>query len=156
MGFATKFQIIRGMAGSFNLPGRNLSLRNVLAMAAVSDLGHHPAADIVDPEIYLMIDEMVADTSYVDMTFDDMGMTTTLTADSVSAAEDLFDDGLLATLFLLADNVTVSISVGDEVDAINSIEAVSQSRDRWAVRDDWGGREYISVAFFLVMSGGDT
>ena len=34
---------------------------------------HHPAADIVDPETYEMIDENVADTPHADLTFDDMG-----------------------------------------------------------------------------------
>jgi len=41
--------------------------------AASSALAHHPAADMVDPEIYEMIDENVADTPHADMVFDDMG-----------------------------------------------------------------------------------
>ena len=41
--------------------------------ASVSTFAHHPAADIVDPEIYEMIDENVADTPHADMIFDDMG-----------------------------------------------------------------------------------
>lgn len=41
--------------------------------ASFSALAHHPAADIVDPEIYEMIDENVADTPHADLVFDDMG-----------------------------------------------------------------------------------
>ena len=41
--------------------------------ASVAAFAHHPAADIVDPEIYEMIDENVADTPHADLVFDDMG-----------------------------------------------------------------------------------
>ncbi len=41
--------------------------------ASVSAFAHHPAADIVDPEIYEMIDDNVADTPHADLVFDDMG-----------------------------------------------------------------------------------
>lgn len=44
-----------------------------VSMASTSAFAHHPAADIVDPEIYAMIDENVADTPHADLTFDDMG-----------------------------------------------------------------------------------
>jgi len=42
-------------------------------LASAAAFAHHPAADIVDPEIYDMIDESVADTPHADLTFDDMG-----------------------------------------------------------------------------------
>ena len=45
----------------------------ICAVSSASAFAHHPAADIVDPEIYAMIDENVADTPHVDLTFDDMG-----------------------------------------------------------------------------------
>lgn len=45
----------------------------VSMLAAGSAFAHHPAADIVDPEIYEMIDENVADTPHADLVFDDMG-----------------------------------------------------------------------------------
>ena len=44
-----------------------------LSLASTSAFAHHMAADIVDPEIYAMIDENVADTPHADLTFDDMG-----------------------------------------------------------------------------------
>lgn len=37
---------------------------------------HHPAADIVDPEVYEMIDENISD-AHLALTFDDMGGNTT-------------------------------------------------------------------------------
>jgi hypothetical protein len=43
-----------------------------LLLASASVYAHHPAADIVDPDIYAMIDENVSDV-HAAMTFDDMG-----------------------------------------------------------------------------------
>lgn len=45
----------------------------ICAVSSASAFAHHPAADIVDPEIYAMIDDNVADTPHADLTFDDMG-----------------------------------------------------------------------------------
>jgi len=45
----------------------------ICAVSSASAFAHHPAADIVDPEIYAMIDENVADTPHAELTFDDMG-----------------------------------------------------------------------------------
>ncbi len=45
----------------------------IVTMAATPAFAHHPAADIVDPEIYSMIDENVADTPHADLVLDDMG-----------------------------------------------------------------------------------
>ncbi len=42
-------------------------------VTSVSAFAHHPAEDIVDPDIYAMIDENVADTPHADLVFDDMG-----------------------------------------------------------------------------------
>ena len=43
-----------------------------IAFASTAAFAHHPAADIVDPEIYLMIDDNVSEV-HADMEFDDMG-----------------------------------------------------------------------------------
>ena len=55
-------------------------MKNVLKVAAIASLfasasafAHHPAADVVDPETFEMIDENVADTPHADMTSDDIG-----------------------------------------------------------------------------------
>ena len=44
----------------------------IMAMGSTAAIAHHPAEDIVDPEIYAMIDENVSDV-HAAMTFDDMG-----------------------------------------------------------------------------------
>lgn len=119
-----------------------------LALAASPALGHHPAADIVDPEIYEMIDAMVADTPHADLVFDDDMGTTTIIADSVSAAEDLIDDGLLATLSLLDDDITVTVTFGEEVEAESS-SVDGGSQDKWTERNDWGVEVFFTVDTLL-------
>ena len=77
-------------------------------------LAHHPAADIVDEEIYENIDSMVAETPHADMTFDEMGggMTeTTITYDTLSDFESMIArDDLLEYVELLDGVVDVSIA----------------------------------------------
>ena len=43
-------------------------------LTSFSAFAHHPAEDIVDEEIYEMIDENVADTPHADLDFTSMGM----------------------------------------------------------------------------------
>jgi hypothetical protein len=54
-----------------------------MAMGSSAAFAHHPAADIVDADVYEMIEENISDV-HLDMTFDDMGGDTT---DVGSAAE---------------------------------------------------------------------
>ena len=116
-----------------------------LAFAVGSAIAHHPAADIVDEEIYDMIDEMVSETPHATMVFDDDMGTTTITADSVSEAEDLINDGLLADLSLLDGEVTVTISFGDDVEAdVRTLEGAKKG-DRWTERDNWGRTVVFTV-----------
>jgi hypothetical protein len=42
-------------------------------LASFSAFAHHPAEDIVDEEIYLMIDANVADTPHAELDFTSMG-----------------------------------------------------------------------------------
>lgn len=42
-------------------------------LASFSAFAHHPAEDIVDEEIYEMIDENVTDTPHADLDFTSMG-----------------------------------------------------------------------------------
>ena len=44
----------------------------IMSFGGTAAFAHHPAADIVDPDIYVMIDENVSDV-HADMTFEDMG-----------------------------------------------------------------------------------
>lgn len=56
-------------------------MKSILKVAVISSLfasfsafAHHPAEDIVDEEIYEMIDENVADTPHADLDFTSMGL----------------------------------------------------------------------------------
>ncbi len=57
-----------------------------LLLASANAYAHHPAADIVDPEVYEMIDENVSDI-HRDMTFDDMGGDTTDVGSAMEARD---------------------------------------------------------------------
>jgi len=94
---------------------RLLSIGAILLIINASPvLAHHPAADIVDEEIYENIDSMVADTPHADLTFDEMGggMTeTTITYDSLSDFESMIArDDLLEYVELLDGVVDVSLA----------------------------------------------
>ena len=84
----------------------------VFALVAFPVIAHHPAADIVDSEIYAMIDEMVSDTPHATIVFDDDmggGMTQTDITAQIKELEDIIDDGLLRYTALLDGDVTLSI-----------------------------------------------
>ena len=84
-----------------------------LAIATTNVSAHHPAVDIVDEDIYVMIDSLVADTPHATMTFDEMGggMTeTSVTADSLEAFQVLIEEQeLLEYVELLEGVVDVSL-----------------------------------------------
>ena len=90
---------------------RTLTFLAVFALVAFPVIAHHPAADIVDEEIYAMIDEMVSDTPHAEMVFDDMGggMTQVDISAQVRELESMIDDGLLSYTALLDGDVTLSI-----------------------------------------------
>ncbi|MDX2452315.1 hypothetical protein [Desulfosarcina sp.] len=88
----------------------------VLLLATVSAFAHHPTADILDAEIYDMIDSMVADTPHAELDFDDSqsGMVeTTITTRTARSLESMMSDGLLTTISLLDGDVSVSIEFDD-------------------------------------------
>jgi len=71
---------------------------------------HHPAADIVDPEIYAMIDALVADTPHAELDFTDMGMgMTEIEVRGLRVLETMIDDGLIDYALTLDGEVSVSI-----------------------------------------------
>ena len=53
-----------------------LSTAIIMAMGSTAAFAHHPAADIVDADVYEMIEENISDV-HLAMTFDDMGGDTT-------------------------------------------------------------------------------
>ena len=61
----------------------------VMAFASMGAFAHHPAADIVDPEIYAMIDENVSDTPHADLVFDDMGRDVSGAGDSMESRDNM-------------------------------------------------------------------
>ncbi len=89
-----------------------------LLLVSTNLYAHHPAADIVDEEIYAMIDSFVADTPHATLTFDEMGggmAETSITTDSLSAFETLVArEDLLEYVELLDGVVDVSISFNDD------------------------------------------
>jgi len=58
-----------------------------LVMISANAFAHHPAADIVDPEVYEMIEENISD-AHLALTFDDMGGATTTEAGSAARARE--------------------------------------------------------------------
>lgn len=56
-----------------------------LLVASVNAYAHHPAEDMVDPDVYAMIEENISDV-HLAMTFDDMGGSSTEAA--MGASDD--------------------------------------------------------------------
>lgn len=99
-----------------------------LLLGSANAYAHHPAADIVDEEIYQEIDDMVSDTPHATLTFDEMGggMTeTTITTDSVSNLETLIvQDDLLEYIELLDGVVDVDLSFNDDSSVTMTVNQV--------------------------------
>ncbi len=96
-------------------------------LSAPAAFAHHPAADIVDPEIYAMIDSMVADTPHADLVFTDMGgglTEITVSSRDLRTLENLIDDGVLEYASMLDGDVDVAI---DFVDNGSVTLTISQS-----------------------------
>lgn len=70
---------------------------------------HHPTEEMLDEELYAMIDEMVSDV-HAEMVFDEngVGMIEDIT---VEDADDLIKDGLLDAAAALDGDVTVTIEI---------------------------------------------
>jgi len=58
-----------------------------LLVASTNLYAHHPAAEIVDPEIYALIEENISDV-HLAMTFDDMGGNTSEVGNAMAARDD--------------------------------------------------------------------
>jgi hypothetical protein len=100
----------------------------VMLLSGTTAFAHHPAADIVDEEIYAHIDSVVADTPHATMTFDEMGAgmsVTTITADSLREFEALISsDDLLESVEMLDGVVDVSLSFNDDNSVTMTINQV--------------------------------
>ena len=90
-----------------------------LAITTTNVFAHHPAVDIVDADIYAMIDSLVADSPHATMTFDEMGggMTeTSVTADSLEEFQVLIEEQELLEYVELLDGV-VDVSLRFNIDS---------------------------------------
>jgi len=99
-----------------------MSLTLILVLSFVlSAFAHHPTEDMIDSELFEMIDDMVGDTPHGDMEEDDFGVT--ITGITVEDADDLIQDGLLDAASVLDGEVTITISFPEEEESIfKSIE----------------------------------
>lgn len=90
----------------------------VVLLASTELYAHHPAAEIVDEEIYQQIDSMVSDTPHATLTFEEMGAGMTeanITTDSLSDLEDLIvSEDLFEYVELLDGVVDVSMTFNDD------------------------------------------
>lgn len=129
-----------------------------LALATSPVLAHHPAADMVDEEIYAVIDELVSDTPHATLVFDEEMGTTEITTESVSDAEDIIDDYLLADLSLLEEEVSITITFEDTLvttfdDEVELAESGRQKNagntNEWLEGQEWGRRVIITVNTLL-------
>ena len=111
---------------------RILAVIMVSTLIAVPVIAHHPAADMVDEEIYATIDELVSDTPHADLVFDDMdtGMTETDITGRVSDMEELFDDGLLNLVSMLDGDVSLTVEfTGDNSVSLTIIQVETETSD---------------------------
>lgn len=92
----------------------------ICAVSSASAFAHHPAADIVDPEIYAMIDENVADTPHADLTFDDMGSNADQLDAVAEAAAERSEMADTERGEMAADQEISELSAGDETRALAS------------------------------------
>lgn len=99
----------------------------LLFMVSTSVFAHHPAADIVDEDVYEMIDSMVADTPHADLAFDDMGdvTETTITSSSIVTLDSLLEDGLVSYVGMLDGDVSVSIDFNADGSVSTTITQVA-------------------------------
>ena len=93
------------------------TLAVALSLVATPALAHHAAEGIVDDEVYEMIDALVADTPHAEMTLDDLGGGMTeisMTTRTITAMENMIDDGLLDYAAMLDGAVEVRISFSED------------------------------------------
>lgn len=85
----------------------------IATMASMPAFAHHPAADMVDPEIYSMIDDNVAETPHADLTFDEMGR------DMEDAAVDIAAD-----LSPMNDDMALDIDADPSIDTMTMLDSI--------------------------------
>ena len=86
----------------------------VFVICALPLFSHHAAQDIIDAEVWEMIDTMIAETPHADWTPpEDMGggvIQTALSTRTIRPFESMIDDGLLTYLAMLDGDVLISMT----------------------------------------------
>ena len=123
-------------------------MKKILSAIAVSFIlgaapayAHHMAADIVDEEIYAMIDELVSDTPHAELALDgDMGTVdahggviseetiaeVSITTRMVRDVEEMMKDGLLTYVSHLDGLVSITIDFNDDQSVTMTIMQVEE------------------------------
>ena len=96
----------------------------LMTFASASAFAHHPAADIVDPEIYAMIDANVADTPHADLVLDDMG---SAAMDDVGTVADSDSPDSTAPRYAGREDMDFAISIDESVDTIGLLGDVASA-----------------------------
>ena len=86
----------------------------VMSFASTAAFAHHPAADIVDPDIYDMIDANVSDV-HADLTFEDMG-----SVDVMGGDPDVGGDSDVGGNAVSIDTEGVGAEIGENAADIGS------------------------------------
>lgn len=95
---------------------RLLTILAVSALFAYPVIAHHAAEDMVDEEIYAMIDALVADTPHATIDFDDIGsgmIQLGISTNRVTSVEDMVAEGLLEYVSYLDGEVSLTIDFID-------------------------------------------
>ena len=129
----------------------SLAVFALIALIALPALAHHPAADIIDAEIWEQIDTMVSDTPHGDMTFDTMGsMNEAVITGRVSDLERLVADDLLDYAALLDGDGSITIDFSSSRDATLTITQIGGSMptaDKAATPTESGTFSEIKAVF---------
>jgi hypothetical protein len=124
-----------------------------LALNVTVALAHHPAEDMVDEEVYAMINDLVADTPHATLVFDEVMGVSVITTPSVSSAEDMVNQGLLADFSLIdGDDVIITMQFSGSVSEITTYTdseddpTANQNANKWAEQgEEWGGAVIITI-----------
>jgi len=120
-------------------------LAALLLFLPLQAIAHHPAADIVDEEIYAMIDSMVADTPHAALVFEedmaDGGLMMIIDTENVTTAEALFHEGLLAQASLLDGEVTLTIEFAPDASGVRA----TNSDAKYSKWSEWGVPVTITI-----------
>jgi len=96
-----------------------------LALGSAPTFAHHMAADILDEDIYAMIDALVADTPHATLDLQSVGAgmsVVTVTTGSIDAMGDFLDDGGLGYIEELSGTVYTDITIGDDGSAALTVQ----------------------------------